>query len=595
VGEASIKWRLGDGSVLAAARARALAGAFGLLATALGALAVIGWALGAPALARLVPGLPPMIPSTAFAVIAAGVAVALARGGRPGRTSRSLALVPLVIGVITLLVYASALLDGFDRTLVPPEYGVLAVVGRPAPHTAAAFVLAGAALLAVTSRPAVAQGLATATALVALVALVGHVYSVTPLYGISQEHGMAVQTALALLAVGAGIVLLRPDRALAAVLVSPATAGIVARRLLLPALAFPILAGWAVLSGQRAGLYDGAAAAALLVLGLTMVLVVEILLAVRAIRAADQRRAEAEAARLEAAVREVEARALVAAKEEALRGRDEFLAIAAHELRTPLAALRMQVQLAVRRAEGGFEATRPRLEAAERVVRRVGRLVEELLDVSRINSGRLAVELELEDVDLAAVLREAAARLAEDAARNGSAIRVSGPESCAGRWDRLRIEQVMGELLSNALKYGAGRPVDASVGCDAQFAYFTVRDRGIGVKPEEQERIFDRFERAVSIRHYGGFGLGLWITREIVEAHGGRITVESAPGEGATFTAVFPRAVGASAVLPDGNGSRAPEADPIAGAPGRERIAESPRAEPIVAESHGPAPIRGRE
>ncbi len=111
-----------------------------------------------------------------------------------------------------------------------------------------------------------------------------------------------------------------------------------------------------------------------------------------------------------------------------------------------------------------------------------------------------------------------------------------------GPWDRLRLEQVAGNLLSNAIKYGPGQPVEVRVHRDGRRGILAVADRGIGVAPEEQQRIFDRFERAVTARHFGGLGLGLWIAREIVTRLGGSVRVESQPGQGATFTVELPLA-----------------------------------------------------
>jgi signal transduction histidine kinase len=112
--------------------------------------------------------------------------------------------------------------------------------------------------------------------------------------------------------------------------------------------------------------------------------------------------------------------------------------------------------------------------------------------------------------------------------------------SVIGHWDRLRLEQVVSNLIANAIKYGAGRPVEVRVSRGGSYALLEVRDHGIGVAEEDHDRIFQRFERAISGAHYGGFGLGLWISREIVLAQGGFIELESAPGKGATFTVRLP-------------------------------------------------------
>ncbi|HJZ88828.1 MAG TPA: GAF domain-containing protein, partial [Polyangia bacterium] len=194
--------------------------------------------------------------------------------------------------------------------------------------------------------------------------------------------------------------------------------------------------------------------------------------------------------------------------------RDEFLSIASHELRTPLTALQLQVQSILldasrkpRTIVSSPERLVSKLQNAERQIERLGKLIGELLDLSRIGQGR--VPLSLEQVDLSRVVREAAGRMAEQAARATCPIRVRADTAVSGRWDRTRLEQVVTNLLSNAIKYGAGQTIEISVTREGELARLCVSDRGIGIAPEHLERIFGRFERAVSARHYGGLGLGL--------------------------------------------------------------------------------------
>ncbi len=239
------------------------------------------------------------------------------------------------------------------------------------------------------------------------------------------------------------------------------------------------------------------------------------------------------------------------AKEE-IRERDEFLSVASHELRTPVTALQLQLQLLLR-AVGRPGSARPdvlfgKLEALERQCRRIAVLVNELLDVSRLRLGRL--ELRLEEVDLVEVAREAAAHLRDEANRNGSSLEVAAAGPATGRWDKLRLEQVITNLLSNAIKFGQGQPITVDVSADASLARLRVRDLGRGIDPADQGRIFGRFERAVPTDHFGGLGLGLYIAREIVEAHGGKIDLDSQPGAGTTFTVELPRAPVGQALRP---------------------------------------------
>ncbi|HZH77050.1 MAG TPA: HAMP domain-containing sensor histidine kinase, partial [Archangium sp.] len=179
-----------------------------------------------------------------------------------------------------------------------------------------------------------------------------------------------------------------------------------------------------------------------------------------------------------------------------------------------------------------------RLTVAERQVVRLSRLVESMLDLSRLKRGEL--QLEQAPCDLAALVREVLERSREALQRAGCALdmRVEGPIPVLG--DRMRLEQVLENLLSNAMKYGAGSLVHVHCRVEQGRAWLSVEDEGIGISPEDQQRIFGRFERAASVRHYGGFGIGLYILRQIVEAHGGSVAVASEPGQGARFTVTLP-------------------------------------------------------
>jgi PAS domain S-box-containing protein len=228
--------------------------------------------------------------------------------------------------------------------------------------------------------------------------------------------------------------------------------------------------------------------------------------------------------------------------QEEVRERDEFLSIASHELRTPITALQLQLQLLQRashRMAGGLpRLLEEKLESLERQTRRLSVLVNELLDVSRMRFGKL--ELRYEPLDLAEVAREAASHVEADVSRGGSQLAFD-LSPAPGRYDRLRMEQVVGNLLVNAGKFGQGKPVVLRVRPHGEYALLEVSDQGIGIAPEHQARVFERFQRAVPAQNFGGLGLGLYVARQIVEAHGGTIEVVSAAGAGSTFTVRLPR------------------------------------------------------
>jgi signal transduction histidine kinase len=233
--------------------------------------------------------------------------------------------------------------------------------------------------------------------------------------------------------------------------------------------------------------------------------------------------------------------------EEAVRMRDEFLAIASHELKTPLTPLQLQIddfQRVLRRRGVDDDNVNQRLTTMARQTTRLSKLVENLLDLSRIAAGRLT--LQPEEFDLAEMVRDVVKRLAPEAERLGCTLEVHADGAVRGRWDQLRLEQVVSNLLANAVKYGAAQPIQIEVQTleptvgHARAVRLVMRDHGIGMSPQDAARVFERFERAVSVRHYGGLGLGLYITRQIVEAHHGQISVDSRLGAGATFTVVLP-------------------------------------------------------
>ncbi len=232
---------------------------------------------------------------------------------------------------------------------------------------------------------------------------------------------------------------------------------------------------------------------------------------------------------------------LISELEGAVKARDEFLEVASHELKTPLTPLLLQLDsLRTTLEHEGIRSPRvsAKLDSASRQTARLLRLVDGLLDVAKIGGG--PPPLETERFDLAALLTEVVARFATEAQRAGSHVALHVDAPIVGEWDRLRIDTILSNILGNAVKYGAGKPIEVGARSEDGAVRVWCADQGIGIADDALERIFGRFERAVSTRHFGGLGLGLFVARRLAEAHGGTIVAQSRPGTGSTFTLVLP-------------------------------------------------------
>jgi signal transduction histidine kinase len=234
--------------------------------------------------------------------------------------------------------------------------------------------------------------------------------------------------------------------------------------------------------------------------------------------------------------------------ERAVRMRDDFMSMVSHELRTPLNTLYLEAQLRqLHLSKGNLASFAPdrlpaMIERDQRQIRNMVRLIDDMLDVTRMR--RDALSIQTKPVDLAELSRAVVENLHQQAEAAGSTITLEAPAELRGVWDEFRIEQVLTNLLTNALRYGGGKPVEMvvrRVDDNGGMAQVAVRDQGIGIAPADQGRIFEQFERtADSHKHAAGLGLGLYITRKIVSLHGGHIGVQSAPGEGSRFVVDLP-------------------------------------------------------
>ncbi|KAB8038187.1 hybrid sensor histidine kinase/response regulator [Janthinobacterium aquaticum] len=241
-----------------------------------------------------------------------------------------------------------------------------------------------------------------------------------------------------------------------------------------------------------------------------------------------------------------ELRATQGELQRSLNMRDEFMSMVAHELRTPLNTLFLETQMRTVNLERGnlaaFDADKLQKMVARdaRQIRSMVRLIDDMLDVSRINSGKLSIRREA--VDLTELVRRVADDLSPGALASNTTLHVQASGVIEGHWDAFRVEQIVVNLISNAVRYGAGQPVEISLSQTPNSAVIEVRDHGIGISSRDQERIFQAFERVVQHDRTGGLGLGLFITKQLVDAHGGAITLQSQPGSGSLFCVTLPLA-----------------------------------------------------
>jgi PAS domain S-box-containing protein len=233
-----------------------------------------------------------------------------------------------------------------------------------------------------------------------------------------------------------------------------------------------------------------------------------------------------------------EERLELARAQESIRLRDEFLAIASHELKTPLTGLQLQIDRLLADAD---ERSRSKVQVAAQSTKRLADLIESLIEVSRIATGRF--DLNRAPGDLVEIVDENVRSFEAAATRAGCALTLTSDGPLPGAWDRVRISQILVNLVSNAIKYAPGRAIEVTTARRDDSVEIAVRDHGPGISPANLRRIFDRFERAASIRHYGGLGLGLYVVREIALAHGGDVEATNPTGGGARIAVRLPLGV----------------------------------------------------
>ncbi len=231
--------------------------------------------------------------------------------------------------------------------------------------------------------------------------------------------------------------------------------------------------------------------------------------------------------------------------QEAIRIRDEFLSIASHELKTPLTSILLSLQLILRRLEKSTHKTVESEEIFKAIEisitqsKRMSRLINDLLDVSLITSNYF--QIDPEEVNLTGLLKDVEMKFEVILKhKNINLVIKEKEENIIGNWDRVRIEQVVSNLISNAIKYGNGKPILLKTEVQGDYVLIKVKDKGIGIRDEDKERIFKVFNRGLDAKNYKGIGVGLFISKKITDAHKGELGVASKLGNGSTFTVKLP-------------------------------------------------------
>jgi signal transduction histidine kinase len=515
-----------DGTVLAFRTA--------LVVLAGAAAVVAGWLFGMPALREPLSRTMKVNTAVALALLSATLLVARRETASRVAVLRVLAVSGAAIGCATIVEYAAGIDLRVDELLAIDSRNEesMAHPGRMSPITGGALFVLGLALLLFPSRGRLARAaagvLALIVALVSLVALLGYLYGASSLYRVGPSIRISQYSAAGMLLLAGSALSRFPQGTFAEIFVRPSAGGVVMRRLFLPVLLIPTLLGLLRLVGQQEGILDPS-------LGTASQAVAAILLfgsiawyLARVVDRMDATQARA----LE------ENRRLAQTAQTALKLRDDFIGMAAHELRTPLTSLRLQMQLWQKGvdAEKGKDFSRLVQRQADRLMR----LVESMLDGASLASGQMS--LELRPVELTGVVRDAIGRVSPQLTAAGMAVEARLETRVEVVGDPVRLAQLVDTLLGNAVKFGAGKPVTVEVNRPGGQARIVVRDQGIGIDDRDQARIFDAFERAVPGTSYPGLGLGLYLARQIAEAHGGRIDVQSGVDSGTIFTVSLPSA-----------------------------------------------------
>ncbi len=496
-----------------------------------GGLVLLGWALGIGALTTVLPGQVTLKANAAVGLVLAGISLWLvqseSRSRIAHRAAQLCAVAVILLGLANIAETALGLDLGIDELLFRDANSIEQLpAGRMSISVSLTFLLLGIALLLVmgTKRgPQAAQALSILAAVPSLVALVGYAYSVNVLYA-HPVSAIAIHAALAFLMLCLGILFVRPRQGLMAVVTADSAGGFLLRRLVPAVVVIPPLLGWLVLAGGRAELYDSGTEMSLVAVLSIILFGTIVVLSAQSLHGIDLRRRRAES------------------RKEYM---EQYISLVSHDLRTPLTVIQGHAQLlhAMLERSGLGEKEAQSTEAIAVSARRMNAMIQDLVDSARLESGQL--QLDRQPVDLRSFVADLLERMAR--ALEVDRVKLDFADVLPPVFaDPNRLERILTNLLSNALKYSPPRTeVLLQAGGQDNELTISVRDCGPGMSQKEVAHVFDRFYRADAARKQEGLGLGLYITRMLVEAHGGRLWVESELGKGSAFHFTLPTVAGA--------------------------------------------------
>jgi signal transduction histidine kinase/CheY-like chemotaxis protein len=519
-----------------------IAHVMGVLTVLLGFVVLFGWVLRIESLKTVLPGYVSMKPNTAFCFVLSGLSVLIGYLSRPRpwkkNCSLALALVVVLIAGLTLAEYATDRSFGLDQILLKdnPQAVFTSSPGRMAPNTALAFLLCGFALVLLARGPrgaAAAHALTLVALFVALLALIGYLFDAQPFITIYSFTGMALHTIGGFWCLSVAILCARPKKGLMTAMLALNSGGLIARRLIAPAIIAPLLFGWIAFHGLTLKYYDAGFAASLIVLSNMLVICVMTARSVTELNRIDVERKRLSDARMNADAREVGAL-------EASRLKSEFVANVSHEIRTPMNGVLGMTSLLLDSPLSPDQ--REHVETIRQSGDALLTLVNEILDFSKIEAGKITIEQK--PFALAPCVDEVINLLAFNARRNRinliSLIEPHVPMGFLG--DAARVRQVLLNLVGNAVKFTDVGEVTVQVNggrMDGNLYRldFLINDTGMGISPDALALLFNPFQQgdASATRRHGGTGLGLTISKRLVELMGGEITVSSVLSAGSTF------------------------------------------------------------